>query len=466
MPSFWMQSLTPAPRRVLRTTAFALVASAVVSGCTLFDTDVTNPNAVTEVATEDPAAAPSLVNGQRGAFTNALNGVIGIVGAASDELTWAGSREYWNLLDGGDIGDPVNEYSNGTFPYLAQSRWQSDFTVKRLEQWDNATPRTLRNRSDLAKAYIFAGLTYLTIGENYEDFIISSDRQTNGANIGPDNMRITFDSATAYLTKGLTLATTLADNELRSQALGLRARARWSRAVWTSLRSPRGFPAQPLINDAGANADAAAALAIMAPTYRFRVASTAQNGGGYFNVGFEINQRLEIRAGDVYINPNAARTRPLDGIAGIKLNDPVSGTPDATLAAAINDCCRSTSTQFIPHTVISAREMNLILAEAALATNNTAEFTTRINAVRALDSKPAWSATPSARDMLIHERRVGLFMQGRRLNDHFRFNQAADRWLPIRAATRRPCFFPVSFDERLQNPLAPQPAQDKPVPCQ
>jgi hypothetical protein len=67
--------------------------------------------------------------------------------------------------------------------------------------------------------------------------------------------------------------------------------------------------------------------------------------------------------------------------------------------------------------------------------------------------------------MLIHERRVGLFMQGRRLHDHYRFNQPADRWLSQNAATRRPCFFPISFDERTQNTLAPQPAQDRPTAC-
>jgi hypothetical protein len=35
-------------------------------------------------------------------------------------------------------------------------------------------------------------------------------------------------------------------------------------------------------------------------------------------------------------------------------------------------------------------------------------------------------------------------------------------------ATRglRPCFFPISYNERQQNLLAPQPAQDRPAACQ
>jgi starch-binding outer membrane protein, SusD/RagB family len=449
--------------RGLRAGAMLLGAGTLLGGCGLFKTDVTNVNAVTEDALADPTAATSLANGLGGALNNAVNGVIGVSGAASDELQWSGSREYWNLLDGGDIGDPINEYSNGTYPYMSQARWQGDFVVAKLEAFDKLVPNPLRSRIDLARAYIYAGTAYLFIGENYEDFIIGSNRTVPTASIGEANMRIAHDSAIAYFTKALTLATTLANNEVRGQALGLRARARFSRAVWGTLRSPRGFPANPLINDAGANADATAALALMAAGYRMRLTSNAQNSGGYFNTGFELNQRLELRAGSAYVNGTA--TRVTDGMDGIKLTDPVSGAKDATLAAAIDACCRLVTGQFLGYTITSAREMHLILAEAALATSDNATFTTRINAARAIDAKPAWVATPSARDILIHERRVGLFMQARRLTDHYRFAQPADRWLSIRAATQRPCFFPISFDERQQNLLAPQPAQDKPTAC-
>lgn len=445
---------------LLRAGALALGASTLLAGCGIFSTDVKNVNAVTEEALQDPTAATSIVNGLGGALNNAVNGLVGVSGAASDEMQWAGSREYWNLLDGGDIGDPVNEYSNGTYPYVSQARWQGDYTVKALEAFGTKLPK----RDDLARAYIFAGTAYLFIGENYEDFIITSDRTVPGASVGEANMRITLDSAIAYFSKAATLATTLSNTELQKQALGLRARARFSKAVWGTLRAPRGFPASPLINDAGAIADATAALTAMGSSYVFKLTSTAQNNGGYFNTGFEMNQRLELRAGAPYVN--GTFTVVTAGIAGIKLNDPVSGTPDATLAKAIDTCCRQTSGQFLGYTLTSSREMYLILAEAALATGNTATFTTNINAARAIDGKPAWTGTPVAQDMLIHERRVGLFLQARRLHDHYRFNQPADRWLSIRAATKRPCFFPISFDERTQNKLAPQPAQDRPAACQ
>ena len=451
--------------RRLRFTVTVLAISALsLSSCQLFSTEVKNPNAVTEdaIATAS-SAATSLVTGLYGAVNAAGNQIVGTVGAASDELTWVGSREYWNLLDVGDVGDPLNEYTDGQFPYVAQARWLGNYVLPKLEEYDKTN--SLRNRADLAQAYFLTATIYTLIGESYEDFVISSDRIVNGAPIGDVNMRIMFDSAVTYLNKGLVVAQALSNTPLQARILGLRARAKFSRAVWTSLRAPRGFPSQPLINDVGASADATAALVAMgANSFRYRFDVVTQNNGGYFSTGSEMNSRLEIRAGSRYINTTTAGTRPLDGIVGIKLLDPVTGQADPATAANIDECCRLSSTTNVGWTATSAKEMLLILAEAALATNNTAEFTTRINAVRAVNSLPAWTGTPSATEMLIHERAVSLFLQGRRLNDHYRFQIRSDKWVATRGL--RPCFFPISYNERQQNPLAPQPASDRPTACQ
>jgi hypothetical protein len=339
----------------------------------------------------------------------------------------------------------------------------ANYVIPKLENYDKAN--SLRNRADLAQAYFLAATIYTMIGENYEDFIISSDRTVNGAPVGEANMRVMFDSAIVYTGKGITIATALNNSALRARLLGMQARAKWSKAVWGTLRAPRGFPANPLINDAGANADAAAALAAFGSnTARYRFESIAQNNGGYFSTGGEMNSRLEIRAGNNYIVPNSAGTRPLDGAAGIALKDPVSNDVDPAMLAVINECCRLSSTVNVGWTATSAKEMLLILAEAALARGDNTEFASRINAIRAADGVPAWTGTPSARDILLHERRVSLFLQARRLTDHYRFQIRADRWVATRG--NRPCFFPISYNERQQNPLAPQPAQDRPAACQ
>ena len=454
----------PARRSPLAACAAALLGALALSSCQVFSTEVKNPNAVTEdaIATAS-AAAGSLVTGLYGAVNAAGNQIVGTSGAAADELTWVGSREYWNLLDVGDVGDPLNEYTDGQFPYVNQARWMTNYVLPKLEGYDKVN--SLRNRADLAQAYFLGATIYTMIGENYEDFVLGSDRTVNSGPVGEANMRVMFDSAVVYLNKGLVIAQALNNTPLQARILGMRARAKWSKAVWGTLRAPRGFPANPLVNDAGANADALAALTAMgANGFRYRFDVIAQNNGGYFSTGSEMNSRLEIRAGSRYINPTSAGTRPLDGAAGIRLVDPVTNQTDPATLKNIDECCRLASTVNVGFTAVSAKEMLLILAEAALATNNTSEFATRINAVRAVDGLPAWVNSPSARDILIHERNVSLFLQARRLTDHYRFQIRADRWVATRGL--RPCFFPISYNERQQNPLTPQPAQDRPAACQ
>ena len=437
-----------------------------LGGCTIFDTKVENPNAVEEGALADPASAATQANGLGGAVTRALTSIYGPYAVASDELTWVGSREHWGQLDVGDVSDPQNEYTNAAYPLMSEIRWLSDYVIDRLEGFDKEG--TLRNRADLGRTYVYAAISYITIGDMYDDFVLTSDRLVAAAPIGENNMTVAYDSAIGYLDRGLVLAQALNNTELQRQMLGLRARAKFSRAVSLKLKPARTTPADPYINDAGANADATAALALMSGDYRFRLTPTTANTGTN-NIGSELNSRQEVRAGGEYINPDPTRNNltPLAGLAGIKLVDPISGAPDPVIARAIDDCCRVSSTTQVPMTIVSAREMHLILAEAAIATGNIAEARTRINAVRALDALPAWDGvTPTPREMLIHERRVNLFFQGRRLHDMYRFGLVADRWLPTSVAARKACFFPVATIERQSNLLAPQPATSRSSYCQ
>ena len=454
-------------RRAVARGALALLV-ATAGACTIFDTKIENPNAVEEGALADEASAAIQANGLGASVTRAMTSIYGPYAVASDELTWVGSREHWGLLDAGDVSDPQNEYTNAAYPLVSEMRWLSDYVIQRLEGFDRAEPRKLRNRADLGRAYVYAAIAYITIGDMYDDFVFTSDRTTNAAPIGEANMTVAYDSAIGYLDRGIALAQTLNNAELQRQMLGLRARAKFSRAVWLKLRPSRTAPADPLVNDAGANADATAALALMSGDYRFRLTPTTANTGTN-NVGSEMNSRQELRGGSEYINPDPTKNNltPLPGLAGIKLLDPITGLPDPVIARAIDDCCRVSSTTQLPMTVTSAREMRLILAEAALAQNNIPVARTHINAVRAFDALPDWDGvTPAPIEMLLHERRVNLFFQGRRLHDHYRFDRDADRWLANSVAARKICFFPVATIERQSNPLAQQPATERSAYCQ
>jgi starch-binding outer membrane protein, SusD/RagB family len=453
------------PRLTSRVAALGAAALLLLTSCSMFDTNISNPNAIDESALSDPASAPTLANGLNATVTRMITSVYGPYSVASDELTWVGSRENWGKIDAGDVSDPTNEYNDAAYPLASQARWLSNYTIQRLEGFSKAG--TLKNSLDLARTYVYAAITYITIGENYDDFILASDRTKPAAPVGEANMIQMFDSATAYLDRALPIATAASNTDLQSQILGLRARAKFSKALWKVLKPARTTPANPLINDATANADATAALAIMPTGYRFRVTPTTANTGTN-NVGSEMNSRQEIRAGGDYINPDPARSnlQPLPGAAGIKLKDPITQQPDPVIAKAIDDCCRVSSTTLLPFTLTSWKEMQLILAEASLASGNAADFKTRINAIRASDALPAWDGTtPAAQDILIHERRVNLFLQSRRLHDLYRFGLKADRWLPTSIASKKACFFPITAIERQSNPLAPQPVSERSPSC-
>jgi hypothetical protein len=383
---------------------------------------------------------------------------------ASDELTWVGSREYWGKLDAGDLSDPINEYTDTAYPFVSEARWLSDYTIAKLEAFDKAG--TLRDRSGLARTYLYAAIIYTTIGDMYDDFVLGSDRTQAGPPVGEDKMAVTYDSAVAYLDRGIPITVAINNKDLQTQLLAMRARAKFSKALWQKLKPARTLPANPFVNDAGANADATAALALMTGNYRFRL-TPATNGTASNNIAGEMNSRLEIRAGSVYINPDPAKvTVVAAGAAGIKLKDPVTGAADPNLTRAIDECCRVSSTTLIPFTIISAKEMQLILAEAALSQGNTAEVRNRINAARALEALPAWDGTtPAARDMLIYEREVMLYLQGRRLADMYRFGVKDDKWLPSNIASKKACFFPIAAIERRTNLQAPQPPEMRAAGC-
>ncbi len=478
-----MSHTTPMLRacRALRL-AGAAVLAATLGACNLFETSVRNPNAITEDALGGAAIAANLTNGLGSSVLRSMAAVLGPNAVVSDELTWIGSREAYRQLDEGQITDPRNEYTNENgYPFTSEARWYADFVTEDRMPALLATVDSVRVRPDAARALLYSAMIHTMIGEMYDDFVLTRLRAIEAPSVGVARFDTMFVIAIDRATRGLQLATTAGNTALRRDLTAIRARARHSRAIKAQLRAARAAaapgtsaaaPTSPLINDADATADAQAAIALMTPGYRFQFVPQPATLPG-INVGFEMNSRLEIRVGGAYINPNASGTQPLPGVAGIRLTDIANPTPtpDAALARVVDECCRSAVDRTMPMTVLSEVDMQLIVAEAALATGNTANFETAINAVRARSSKPAITVAGlptgvTASDLLVHERRVNLFLQMRRLMDHYRFGIPADRWVTQNIAIRRHCFFPVSFGEKLSNRNAqPQPAEAATAEC-
>ena len=285
--------------------AVALLGLAA-AGCGVLD--VTNPNNVIEENLETPAAATPIANGVVGAATRALNSMLDVYGTASDELDFVGSQDGFLQLDVGNVSNPVLQFSDNGFRQLAMARWTGDDAIRRLEAFD-AAGQIAQNRNDLATAYLYTAIVYVTIGDMLDDFPLASDRATGGAPLGEGNMAQVYDSAVVYLDRGLAVATATGSAPLRTQILAMRARAKYSKALWEKLNPPAvqgAAPApvaDPLVNDAGANADAAAALALMAGAdFTLTLTPTPASVDGNLvaninNLGNDLNVRREVRIG-------------------------------------------------------------------------------------------------------------------------------------------------------------------------
>jgi starch-binding outer membrane protein, SusD/RagB family len=451
--------------RWMKVSAATLIAGVAIVGCSTF-LDVDNPNNVPEDALENETAATAIANGAGGSVTRALAGMLAPYSTLTDELTWVGSRDAYKELDDGTPSNPSNEFTDAAFAYISEARFTNDQAVALLEGFD--AENKLASRADLARTYLYAAIIYVSIADMFDDFVVSSNKREAGDPVGEANMGTMYDKAIAYLDKGLVVATAINNIALRQQITAMRARAKFDKALWAKV-NPVGTaaPAQPLVNDAGAAADAQAALVLIGAgnDFKFKLTPLAQTTGAPI-VGNDLNNRVELRAGDGplqvrctnatcdrYIVPNSAGKQ----VASVKYQDPVNNIVDPVLTAAITECCikgtQNGNGDLVPMTIVSAREMYLILAEVALAQGNTAGFTTNINAIRAFNQGlQPYAGTPAARDMLIHERLVNLWLQGRRLTDMYRFGIKSQEWAPTSiAATTMGCFLPITVTERLSN---------------
>ncbi len=444
--------LRPAARRgALRPTLFA-VASLAVLGCSSL-LDVENPNNVPEAGLDDPTAAEQLANGVQASLGRMLAAITAPYATASDELDWTGSREGWRDLDTGAIPNTLNEFTDAAFPFAGEARYLGDQVVTRLEGFN--AEGTLLTPTSLARAYLYTAIVYSTIGDVFDDFAFS-DKEIGGTAIGRENMSLMYDKAIEYLDKALPIAQ--ADDEegtLQYQILATRARVKHGRAVWRLITPKDQVPANPLVNDPGATADALAALALGAgPDDRLNIFVPQSAISTIIQVFFEVNGRSEMAIGAAYRN----------------LTDPITGTADpasAGLIAEFTDAPNSQNEGNIP--VVTDRELNLIVAEGALAAGDLVTFGTYINAVRSINGLPAWTGQVDALTILKHERKANLFLHNRRLADLYRFNEQVAEWevnpnyeTPV---TTPGLLFPIPRTEIESNPCVNPDVAARPESC-
>lgn len=404
--------------------------------------DVENPNQLVQQDIERAQAATALVNGAEATLARALGYLVLPVSIASDELTSIGTFDAGVELDGGFLANPANEYANNAFPYVAEARFQADEAIRLLEGFDQAG--RLQQRRDLARAYLYGGVIYTYIADHFDDFVISNRTET-APPLGVDEIVTLYDRAVDDLTVGLVLARELGAADLQLTLLAQRARTRHARDLWGKLNPAGTVPAEPLVDESQTLVDALDALALLpAPDWRFELRYGVGTIGN--QLGSQVNLRQEFRIDDSYVIPTA------DGksVSDIKLEDPVEQEPDPALRAAIGRFVEGG--EYPALTVVSARELHLIVAEVALASDDEPTAVDHLDAVRALEGRSPVAGRVPTDEVLRHERRVQLFLQGRRLADQYRFGVTGARWLGSSDAVVAPgTFLPITEIERISN---------------
>lgn len=434
--------------RPLVALGLALVLSVAWLGCDVLEVD--NPNSLIEDDLNNPTAADAIANGLEAAVTRALEATHSPYHTAADELTWIGSRDAWSELDIGCVSNPSNEFTDVAFPYMGEARWQAQEFITRLEGF--RSDGDLESDVPLIRSYLNGAIIYTSVADIFDDFALS-DRREGAPPVGQENMGMLYDQAISWLDAGLAL---IGENpDLQGAALetamrAMRARALFSRALWSKL-NPEVNTADPLVNNAEAVAAAQAALELMDGDYFYRlnvISSSPDLVVADQSQALQINNRAELGFGTRFINPQADGTFSGDP-SDVIFEDIVTGEVHPYVRQFITNY--STLAEYAFVNIVSAREMHLILAEAALAGNSSVDFTEQINSLRALDNLDPYTGAVDAQEVLENSRTANLFLQGRSLADLYRFDNTSPEW---RTGERDApgTFFPITITEIRANP--------------
>lgn len=451
-----MNKISSGDRTVRRgVAALAAVLGLALGGCDNL-LDVENPNNIQQDDLEKATSVAAAINGSFGTVTRGVVGMWGPYSTVTDEITWIGSRDAWQQLDQGYLNDPFNEFSDDAFKVLAQGRWMADEAIELARPFYDAGE--LPVKSDMARAYIYAAIAYLTIADQFDSFTLS-DRMESAPPINEAEMDQLYQTAIDYLTEAITIAQASSAPALATAATAIRARVRQSLEIWNVLNPGGAVAAPAFVSSAAAATDAQAVLDAVDAGWTWQLAPGSDQVAVPFEVAlaYNVNRRAELQLGPAYVNISADDKTELDAADPIALEDPITGEDDPILVARI-DAFYITGDVQIPYTVVSADEMRLILAENALVAGEVAAFQTHINAIRTQYGLPDWTPAValatgvSDEEILMHTRRVALYLQGRRLADMYRFGEVAPEWQANSPAASTPgSFFPITITEIRSN---------------
>ena len=439
-------------KRIASLTFVALLAVGI-GACDLLE--VENPNTLEESNLENPTSAAPMVGGLQSTVTRAVGYIYAPYSTASDELIWVGTRDAWLDLSRGFLGSPLNEFTDLSFTFVAEAEWTAREFVGRLEGFQEEG--TLPDEQLLARGYLYGAIIKTTVGDMFSNWAFSDQREA-AEPIGEENMTQLYDQALGWVNSGLELESDY-DTELQA----LKARILFSRSVWSKVH-PAGDvnTSDPLVSNQAAADAAQAALDMMNSEDFVYELPVSSNGDFESYVAFQVNQRQELAPDStVYVKAESSDGKVVDSTT---YEDPVDEVPHPYTRQVITTKFSGQGTQFQNITIVSAREMRLIIAEVALANGDTgpgSTFRTQINALRDLDGLSDYDGPSnegvSRIDLLEDSRQANLYLQGRRLTDMYRFDEpspGADQgWEQGSDALETPgTFLPLTNTEIRSNP--------------
>ena len=421
---------------------FILLTSIIMFlGCSL---DANNPNNLLEEQLGVSAFTP-MVNGLEGVTVRAYGNILAPYSVASDEVIWIGSRDAWQQLNFGNVDNINNEYVDAAFFYVGEARYWADDVIARGEEFSTTDAFSAANRTDLARAYWYGAVTYMVIADMFDDFVVGSVKTEAAPPVGPGNMGSLYDTAIGYLNKAIAL-----NAGLTSELKATKARAEFSKGIWAKNNPVN--TADPLVSSSAAAALAAEALADLGDDFSVNLVNSASAPDILAGepISGQINDRLELRFSDTYVISSDDKRPDATGdgnpATSISLMDPIDNIADPALYKHVANFTEAYIYPEFP--IVSGREMHLIIAENALANGDNATFTAHINKIRALDGLTPFSGQIDAQELLEHSRRVNLFLQGRRISDHYRFASPSEYWIGSSPAINSPgSFFPITISE-------------------
>ncbi|MDP2958516.1 MAG: RagB/SusD family nutrient uptake outer membrane protein [Longimicrobiales bacterium] len=413
--SQWRQGL-------LKPAALLAVLSTAACG-ELFD--VTNPGRILDADLEDANMVPTVVTGMSADFSVALGGVAVASALMSDEIEGSGNN-VWERQYSRGIAAP--EFDLVYWATVQRARWVAESGIDRIKR---LLGENVQGNVNLARAYLFAGLSNRVLGENFCKVIF------DGGPLVPRDSA--FHRGMTHFTDAIRHAAASGNQALLLAAYGGRAQVHvgagdWAAAVADAQRVPTDFVYEAVFS---ANSG--------------RENNDVWETSGWLGAGISAVATLPASLDPQ--DPRAPWTRCVKGAGCAQV---IGG--DGVTPLLRQDKYRERGSK-IP--VVKGTEMRLIEAEALLRDGDVAGAMAKMNQVRA-----RWQLAPlSAADRdkawahLYNERLLTLWLEGRRLHDLHRWNHPFlhGGYLYHVGAPERASCWGVGLNECQTNPNSPCP---------